>query len=129
MWGMGDFSGVSLSKLPWLAGFVVAGLLCSLLLVGFSAGVFGWKPLVLALIAGVAGSVVEFAFSGSDLENDIRQLLLRVFELYPIERKEYEHCVRAYAFVPIDKRMVFDEPISQTSGLLLNGWERLDSAE
>lgn len=33
MWGMGDFSGVSLSKLPWLAGFVVAGLFCSLLLV------------------------------------------------------------------------------------------------
>ncbi len=33
MWGMGNFSGVSLSKLPWLAGFVVAGLFCSLLLV------------------------------------------------------------------------------------------------
>ncbi len=33
MWGMGDFSGVSLAKLPWLAGFVVAGLFCSLLLV------------------------------------------------------------------------------------------------
>jgi len=32
MWGMGDFSGVSLSKLPWLAGFSVAGLLCALLL-------------------------------------------------------------------------------------------------
>ena len=26
MWGMGDFSGVSLSKLPWLAGFSLAGL-------------------------------------------------------------------------------------------------------
>ena len=33
MWGMGDFSGVSLAKLPWLAGFVVAGLFFSLLLV------------------------------------------------------------------------------------------------
>ena len=45
------------------ARYLTALLLCSLLLVGFSAGVFGWKPLVLALIAGVAGSVVEFAFS------------------------------------------------------------------
>ena len=43
--------------------YLSALLLCSLLLIGFSAGVFGWKPLVLALIAGVAGSVVEFAFS------------------------------------------------------------------
>jgi len=33
MWGMGDFSGVSLSKLPWLAGFTVAGLICSVLLI------------------------------------------------------------------------------------------------
>jgi len=33
MWGMGDFSGVSLAKLPWLAGFVLAGLLGSLLLI------------------------------------------------------------------------------------------------
>ena len=33
MWGMGDFSGVSLPKLPWLAGFSLAGILCSLLLI------------------------------------------------------------------------------------------------
>lgn len=33
MWGMGDFSGVSLAKLPWLAGFVLAGLCDALLLV------------------------------------------------------------------------------------------------
>ena len=33
MWGMGDFSGVSLSKLPWLAGFTLAGLLSALLLI------------------------------------------------------------------------------------------------
>ncbi len=33
MWGMGDFSGVSLSKLPWLAGFSLAGLLGALLLI------------------------------------------------------------------------------------------------
>lgn len=33
MWGMGDFSGVSIAKLPWLAGFVLAGLAASLLLV------------------------------------------------------------------------------------------------
>ena len=33
MWGMGDFSGVSLSKLPWLTGFSLAGILCSLLLI------------------------------------------------------------------------------------------------
>lgn len=33
MWGMGDFSGVSLSKLPWLAGFTLAGLGASLLLI------------------------------------------------------------------------------------------------
>ena len=33
MWGMGDFSGVSLAKLPWLSGFVVAGLFVSMLLV------------------------------------------------------------------------------------------------
>ena len=33
MWGMGDFSGVSLAKLPWLAGFVLAGLAGALLLV------------------------------------------------------------------------------------------------
>ena len=33
MWGMGDFSGVSLAKLPWLAGFVLAGLCGALLLV------------------------------------------------------------------------------------------------
>jgi len=33
MWGMGDFSGVSIAKLPWLAGFVLAGLGASLLLV------------------------------------------------------------------------------------------------
>ena len=33
MWGMGDFSGVSLSKLPWLAGFSLAGIACALLLI------------------------------------------------------------------------------------------------
>jgi len=33
MWGMGDFSGVSIAKLPWLAGFVLAGLGASLLMV------------------------------------------------------------------------------------------------
>ena len=33
MWGMGDFSGVSLSKLPWLAGFTIAGLVAALLLI------------------------------------------------------------------------------------------------
>ena len=33
MWGMGDFSGVSLSKLPWLAGFSLGGLFCALLLI------------------------------------------------------------------------------------------------
>ena len=33
MWGMGDFSGVSLSKLPWLAGFTIAGLIAALLLI------------------------------------------------------------------------------------------------
>ena len=33
MWGMGDFSGVSLGKLPWLAGFSLAGLAGALLLV------------------------------------------------------------------------------------------------
>ena len=33
MWGMGDFSGVSLAKLPWLAGFTLAGLAGALLLV------------------------------------------------------------------------------------------------
>ena len=33
MWGMGDFSGVSLGKLPWFAGFTLAGLFGSLLLV------------------------------------------------------------------------------------------------
>ena len=33
MWGMGDFSGVSLSKLPWLAGFSLAGLFGALLLI------------------------------------------------------------------------------------------------
>ena len=33
MWGMGDFSGVSLAKLPALAGFTLAGLLGALLLV------------------------------------------------------------------------------------------------
>lgn len=33
MWGMGDFSGVSLSKLPWLSGFSLAGIFCSLLLI------------------------------------------------------------------------------------------------
>ena len=33
MWGMGDFSGVSLSKLPWLAAFSLAGLLGALLLI------------------------------------------------------------------------------------------------
>ncbi len=51
--------------------------------------------------------IVKSAFSCCDLNNDIRQLLLCVFELYPVQRKEYEHCVRAYAFVSIDKRMVF----------------------
>ena len=33
MWGMGDFSGVSLAKLPWLSGFVLAGLFGAWLLV------------------------------------------------------------------------------------------------
>ena len=33
MWGMGDFSGVSLSKLPWLTGFTIAGLFAALLLI------------------------------------------------------------------------------------------------
>ena len=33
MWGMGDFSGVSLGKLPWMAGFTLAGLFGALLLV------------------------------------------------------------------------------------------------
>ena len=33
MWGMGDFSGVSLAKLPWMAGFSLAGLFGSLLLI------------------------------------------------------------------------------------------------
>lgn len=56
--------------------------------------------------------IVKSAFSGCDLNNDIGQLLLCVFELYPVQRKEYEHCVRAYAFVSIDKRMVFYEPVS-----------------
>ena len=45
------------------ARYLTALLLCSLLLIGFSAGVFGWRPLVLALIAGVAGSAVELVFS------------------------------------------------------------------
>ena len=73
--------------------------------------------------------IVKAAFSGSDLENDVGQFLLRVFELYPIKRKEYEHCVRADAFVSVDKRMVFDEPITQAGRLLLNGREGLDIAE
>ena len=73
--------------------------------------------------------IVKAAFSGSDLENDVGQFLLRVFELYHIKRKEYEHCVRADAFVPVDKRMVFDEPITQAGRLLLNGREGLDIAE
>lgn len=73
--------------------------------------------------------IVKAAFSGSDLENDVGQFLLRVFELYPIKRKEYEHCVRADAFVPVDKRMVFDESITQAGRLLLNGREGLDIAE
>ena len=63
--------------------------------------------------------IVKAAFSGSDLENDVGQFLLRVFE----------HCVRADAFVPVDKRMVFDEPITQAGRLLLNGREGLDIAE
>ncbi len=33
MWGMGDFGSVSLEKMPWFAGFSVAGLLASLLLI------------------------------------------------------------------------------------------------
>ncbi|MCR5710080.1 MAG: iron ABC transporter permease [Bacteroidales bacterium] len=33
MWGMGDFSGVSLSKLPWLASFTIAGLVAAVLLI------------------------------------------------------------------------------------------------
>ena len=33
MWGMGDFSGVSLAKLPWLSGFVLVGLFGAWLLV------------------------------------------------------------------------------------------------
>lgn len=33
MWGMGDFSGVSLARLPVLSGCAAAGLLCALLLV------------------------------------------------------------------------------------------------
>ncbi len=33
MWGMGDFSGVSLDKLPWFAGFSLCGLLLALLLI------------------------------------------------------------------------------------------------
>ena len=33
MWGMGDFNGVSLSKLPWLSGFSIAGLVGALLLI------------------------------------------------------------------------------------------------
>ena len=54
--------------------------------------------------------IVKSAFSGSDPDNDTGQLLLRVFEFYPVQRKEYEHCVRADAFVPVDKRMIFDKP-------------------
>ena len=45
------------------ARYLTALLLCSLLLVGFSAGVFGWRPLVLAIIAGFAGMAVELAFA------------------------------------------------------------------
>ncbi|MDD2594208.1 MAG: iron ABC transporter permease [Bacteroidales bacterium] len=33
MWGMGDFSGVSLEKLPYFASFAIAGLILSLLLI------------------------------------------------------------------------------------------------
>lgn len=33
MWGMGDFGNVSLGKMPWFAGFSVAGLIASLLLI------------------------------------------------------------------------------------------------
>ena len=33
MWGMGDFNGVSLSKLPWLSSFSIAGLVGALLLI------------------------------------------------------------------------------------------------
>lgn len=33
MWGMGNFSGVSIEKLPLFATFIVAGLICSLLLI------------------------------------------------------------------------------------------------
>ena len=45
------------------ARYLSALLICCLLLVGFSAGVFGWQPLVLALIAGFASMAVEFAFA------------------------------------------------------------------
>ena len=43
MWGLGNFSGVSLSRLPWFSGLICVGLLLSLLLV---------KPLN-ALLLGV----------------------------------------------------------------------------
>ena len=33
MWGMGDFSGVSLQKLPWMAAFSIAGLASAILLI------------------------------------------------------------------------------------------------
>lgn len=33
MWGMGDFSGVSLEKMPWFASFSILGLIASLLLI------------------------------------------------------------------------------------------------
>ncbi|MFR9503452.1 MAG: iron ABC transporter permease [Rikenellaceae bacterium] len=33
MWGMGNFSGVSMEKLPYFSAFIIVGLICSLLLI------------------------------------------------------------------------------------------------
>lgn len=64
-----------------------------------------------------------------DRNDDIDELLLRVFESHAIEREEHEHDVDTYALVTVDEGMVRDEAETEPSRLLLKGGIEIDVVE
>ena len=59
-------------------------------------------------------------FSGGDGKNLIRQFFLLIPEFNSVESKENEHRMGADPFISIDKRMIHNEPKTESGSLLLN---------
>ena len=57
--------------------------------------------------------------SGGHRQHDIRKFLLRVYQLYPVERKKHQHSVGADPLIPIQKRMVPHQSKAEPRRLLL----------